>query len=133
MLGILAGALGRSLNSTQLSISDVSVFQRHGKNVTAIDNYKIEHYCEKKKRMVSEEAAAVLVCSATIEEAAGSGTPVEICFKLLKRVSGHLKGRSAPKKEILAVENSRAIVELEKNKSTALEEKFKEVTVEQDE
>nr|GEV35633.1 hypothetical protein [Tanacetum cinerariifolium] len=34
--------------------------RRHGKNVTAIDNYKIEHYCEKKKRMVSEEAATVL-------------------------------------------------------------------------
>nr|GEU98791.1 hypothetical protein [Tanacetum cinerariifolium] len=34
--------------------------RRHGKNVTAIDNYKIAHYCEKKKRMVSEEAAAVL-------------------------------------------------------------------------
>nr|GEV53922.1 myb domain protein 62 [Tanacetum cinerariifolium] len=45
------------------------------------------------------------------EEAAGSGTPTEICFKLLKRVPGHLKGRSAPKKEILAVENLRAIVE----------------------
>nr|GEV44139.1 hypothetical protein [Tanacetum cinerariifolium] len=99
--------------------------RRHGKNVTAIDNYKIEHYCEKKKRMVSEEAATVLVCSATIEEAAGSGTPVKICFKLLKRVSGHLKGRSAPKKEILAMENLKAIVELEKNKSTALEEKLK--------
>nr|GEZ27230.1 GPI ethanolamine phosphate transferase 2 isoform X2 [Tanacetum cinerariifolium] len=106
--------------------------RRHGKNVTAIDNYKIAHYCEKKKRMVSEEDAAVLN-NLRSEEAAGSGTPVEICFKLLKRVSGHLIGRSTLKKEILAVENLMTIVKLEKNKSTALEEKFKEVTVEQDE
>nr|GEV56774.1 hypothetical protein [Tanacetum cinerariifolium] len=82
--------------------------------------------------MVSEEAAAVLN-NLRSEKAAGSGTQVEICFKLLKRVSGHLRGRSAQKKEILAVENLRAIVELEKHKSTALEEKFKEVTIEQDE
>nr|GEZ69319.1 hypothetical protein [Tanacetum cinerariifolium] len=67
------------------------------------------------------------------EEAAGSGTPVEICFKLLKRVLGHLRGRSAPKKEILAVKNLKEIAESEKNKSAALEEKLKEVTVEQDE
>nr|GEV42626.1 hypothetical protein [Tanacetum cinerariifolium] len=46
---------------------------------------------------------------------------------------GHLRGRSAPKKEILVVENLRTIVELEKNKSAALEEKSKEVTMEQDE
>ncbi|GKA77738.1 hypothetical protein Tco_0784275 [Tanacetum coccineum] len=67
------------------------------------------------------------------EDAAGSGTPAEICFKVLKRVPGHLRERSAPKKEILAVENLRTIVELERNKSEALEEKLKEVVVEQDE
>ncbi|GJX85107.1 hypothetical protein Tco_0335881 [Tanacetum coccineum] len=218
--------------------------RRQGKNVTAIDNYEIAHYCEKMEKKVSEEAAAVLVCSATImnakqvleqkrrslekqvkttalskpsslntnvyqenctfaykkfptheealvdppsielpdwvqlcdkfasekfqklseqnkknrslslippvvgtksvarridinnlqsEDAAGSGTPAEICFKVLKRVPGHLRERSAPKKEILAVENLRTIVELERNKSEALEEKLKEVVVEQDE
>nr|GEX16062.1 myb domain protein 62 [Tanacetum cinerariifolium] len=67
------------------------------------------------------------------EEAAGSGTPAEMCFKLLKRVLGHLRGRSTPKKEIFAVENLRAIVESENNKSAALEEKLKEVAVEHDE
>nr|GEX27466.1 myb domain protein 62 [Tanacetum cinerariifolium] len=66
--------------------------RREGKNMTAIDSYEIAHYCEKKKKMVSEEAVAVLVCSATM-----------------------------------------AIIESEKNKSAALEEKLKEVTVEQDE
>nr|GEU54604.1 hypothetical protein [Tanacetum cinerariifolium] len=76
--------------------------------VTTIDSYEIAHYCEKKKKMVSEEAVAVLVCSATM-------------------------GHSAPKKEILAVENLRAIVESEKNKSTALEKNLKEVAVKQDE
>ncbi|GKB66458.1 hypothetical protein Tco_0927870, partial [Tanacetum coccineum] len=106
--------------------------RREAKNVTAIDSYEIAHYCEKKKKMVSEEAVAVLN-KLRSEEAAGSGIPEEICFKLLKRVPGHLRGRSAPKKEILVVENLRAIVESEKNKSTALEEKLKEVAVEQDE
>nr|GEY09791.1 hypothetical protein [Tanacetum cinerariifolium] len=106
---------------------------RQGTNMTAIDNYEIAYYCEKKKKMVSEEADAVLVCSATIEEAPGSGTPAEICFKVLKCVPGHLRGHSAPKKEILAVENLRIIFELERNKSSTLEEKLKEVAVEQDE
>nr|GEW11186.1 reverse transcriptase domain-containing protein [Tanacetum cinerariifolium] len=110
----------------------IDMKKREGKKVTAIDSYEIAHYCEKKKKMVSEEAVAVLN-KLRSEEAAGSGTPAEICFKLLKRVPGHLRGRSAPKKEILAMENLRVIVESEKNKSAALVEKLKEVAVEQDE
>ncbi|GKD86058.1 hypothetical protein Tco_1357212 [Tanacetum coccineum] len=51
---------------------------------------------------------------------------------MLKPFTGHLRGRSTPKKEILAVENLKAIVELEKNKSAPLEEKLKEIAVEQD-
>ncbi|GJU36097.1 hypothetical protein Tco_1184451 [Tanacetum coccineum] len=82
--------------------------------------------------MVSEEAVAVLN-NLRSEEAVGSGTPAEICFKVLKRVPRHLRGRSTPKKKILAVENLRTIVELERNKSATLEEKLKEVAVEQDE
>ena len=39
--------------------------RREGKEVTAIDGFQIAHYCEKKK-MVNEEAEAVLVCSATL-------------------------------------------------------------------
>nr|GEU63034.1 protein kinase-like domain, phloem protein 2-like protein [Tanacetum cinerariifolium] len=105
---------------------------RQGTNVTTIDNYEIAHYCEKKKKMGSEEADAVLN-NLRSEESVGSGTPTEICFKVLKHVPGHLRGRSAPKKEILAVENLRTIVELERNKSATLEEKLKEVVVEQDE
>nr|GEW22967.1 hypothetical protein [Tanacetum cinerariifolium] len=108
------------------------VSRREGENVTAINSYEIAHYCEKKKKMVSKEAVAVLN-KLRSEEAAGLGTPAEICFKLLKRVAGHLRGCSASKKEILAVENLRAIVESEKNISAALEEKLKEVAVEQDE
>nr|GEU71107.1 reverse transcriptase domain-containing protein [Tanacetum cinerariifolium] len=65
------------------------------------------------------------------EEAASSSTPLELCYKVLKCDPGHLRRCSEPKKEILAMENLRAIVELEKNKSTALEEKLKEVIVEQ--
>nr|GEV72289.1 zinc finger BED domain-containing protein DAYSLEEPER-like [Tanacetum cinerariifolium] len=72
--------------------------RRQGKNVTAIDNYEIAHYCEKKKKMVSEDAVAVLVCSATI---------ITYEVKMLVRVHH--------------------------NKSAALEEKLKEVIVEQDE
>ena len=40
--------------------------RREGKEVTAIDGFQIAHYCEKKKKMVNEEAEAVLVCSATM-------------------------------------------------------------------
>ena len=40
--------------------------RREGKEVTAIDGFQIAHYCEKKKKMVNEEADAVLVCSATM-------------------------------------------------------------------
>nr|GEV05029.1 hypothetical protein [Tanacetum cinerariifolium] len=54
-------------------------------------------------------------------------------LQVLKRVPGNLRRCSAPKKEILAIEKLRAIVELEKNNSTALEEELKEVIVEQDE
>nr|GEU82402.1 hypothetical protein [Tanacetum cinerariifolium] len=41
------------------------VSRRQRKNVTAIDNYETAHYYEKKKT-VSEEAVAVLVCSTTM-------------------------------------------------------------------
>nr|GEU43595.1 hypothetical protein [Tanacetum cinerariifolium] len=70
--------------------------------MTTIDNYKIAHYCEKKKRMVSEEAAAILRTFGTKERDFGCGD---------------FKGNCRVRKE----------------KSASLEEKFKEVTVEQDE
>ena len=56
---------------------------------------------------------------------------MEICLKVLKHVPGHLRGRSAPKKEILAVENLRTTVELEKKKSAALEEEVRVLKEEQ--
>nr|GEX51449.1 hypothetical protein [Tanacetum cinerariifolium] len=127
------------------STADVAIIilkRREGKNVAAIDSYEIAHYCKKKKKWLARRLLrfwyALLLCTLFknklgSEEAAGSGTPAKICFKLLKRVPGHLRGCSTPKKEILAVENLRAIVESEKKKSAALEEKLKEVTVEQDE
>ena len=42
-----------------------------------------------------------------------------------------IRGRSAPKKEILAVENLRTTVELEKKKSAALEEEVRVLKEEQ--
>nr|GFB49900.1 hypothetical protein [Tanacetum cinerariifolium] len=92
-LGEMLNNIGESRGGTTLSRC---AYHNFGKNVTAIDSYEIAHYYEKKKKMVSKEAVAVL-------------------------------------KEILAVENLRAIVESEKNKSEALVEKLKEVAVEQDE
>ncbi|PWA71819.1 hypothetical protein CTI12_AA277920 [Artemisia annua] len=104
--------------------------RREGKEVTAIYGFEIAHYCEKKNKMVNEEAEAVLK-KLRSEEAAGSGTPVEICLKVLKHVPGHLRGCSAPKKEILAVENLRTTVELEKKKLAALEEEVQVLKEEQ--
>ena len=40
--------------------------RREGKEVTAIDGFEIAHFCEKKNKMVNEEADAVLVCSTTM-------------------------------------------------------------------
>nr|GEV86377.1 hypothetical protein [Tanacetum cinerariifolium] len=47
--------------------------RREGKNVTAIDSYEIAHYCEKKKKMVSEEDVAVLGTFGTKERDFGCG------------------------------------------------------------
>ena len=62
------------------------------------------------------------------DAAASSATPAEICLKWLKRIPGHLKGRSAPKKEILANERLRKQVEHERKRAEASEEKVEQLT-----
>ncbi|KAJ9545589.1 hypothetical protein OSB04_025296 [Centaurea solstitialis] len=49
----------------------------------------------------------------------------------LRRIPGHIKGRAASTKHVLATENLRIELELEKNKSKALEEEVKMIKEEQ--
>ncbi|PWA48745.1 hypothetical protein CTI12_AA489200 [Artemisia annua] len=84
---------------------------------TEIDRFGIAHYSEKKKEMSGMQNDA----------AASSATPAEICLKWLKRIPGHLKGRSAPKKEILANERLRKQVEHERKRAEASEEKVEQL------
>lgn len=62
------------------------------------------------------------------DAAASSSTPAEICLKWLKRIPGHLKGRSAPKKQILANESLRQQVEHERKRAEASEKKVEQIT-----
>ncbi|KAJ9563435.1 hypothetical protein OSB04_008595 [Centaurea solstitialis] len=61
------------------------------------------------------------------EEAVSSCSAAEICLKKLHRIPGYVKGRAAPTKQVLATENLRMELELEKNKSKALEEEVKRI------
>ncbi|GJX26666.1 hypothetical protein Tco_0232962 [Tanacetum coccineum] len=62
------------------------------------------------------------------DTAASSSTPAMICFKWLKRILGHLKGRSAPKKAILANESLHKQVEHERKRAEASKEKVEQIT-----
>lgn len=126
--------------------------RRQGQEVTAIDQYKIAHYSERKNKMVNEKADEIWVFFYCLEyksnflnayvveiisfyysvmqnelqydEATSSSTPAEICLKKLHRIPGHIRGRSASTKQNLATENFRMELELEKERSNALEEKI---------
>nr|GEY20799.1 hypothetical protein [Tanacetum cinerariifolium] len=54
----------RSFNLISPAVGTKSAARRinmeRRENVTAVDSYEIAHYCGKKKKMVSEEAVAVL-------------------------------------------------------------------------
>nr|GEY72221.1 reverse transcriptase domain-containing protein [Tanacetum cinerariifolium] len=65
----------------------IDMKRREGKNVTAIDSYEIAHYCEKKKKMVSEEAVAILVCSATMAIVESEKNKSEALVEKLKEVA----------------------------------------------
>ncbi|KAI3759193.1 hypothetical protein L6452_06810 [Arctium lappa] len=65
------------------------------------------------------------------EEVASSCSPTEICLKKLHRIPGYIKGRAASTKHVLATENLRIELELEKNKSKALKEEVKRIKEEQ--
>ena len=55
------------------------------------------------------------------EEANSSSTPTEICIQKLGYIPGHLKGRSASKRNILANESLQRELELEKEKTKKLQ------------
>ena len=55
------------------------------------------------------------------EAASSSCTPAEICMKKLNRLPGYIRGRSVSTKQVLATESLRMELDLEKEKSKALE------------
>ncbi|KAJ9538672.1 hypothetical protein OSB04_031405 [Centaurea solstitialis] len=65
------------------------------------------------------------------EGANSSSTPVEICLKKLRRIPGYIKGHSASTKQSLATENLRMELDLQKERSKALEEEVKTIKKEQ--
>ena len=65
------------------------------------------------------------------EEAASSCSLAEVCPKKINRIPGYIKRRAASTKHILATENLRMELELEKKKSMALEVEVKRIKEEQ--
>ncbi|KAJ9548270.1 LOW QUALITY PROTEIN: hypothetical protein OSB04_020813 [Centaurea solstitialis] len=76
---------------------------------------------------VYQQFAFGIVNELLSEEAVSSCSPAEICLKKLHRIPGYVKGRAATTKQVLATENLRMELELEKNKSKALEEEVKRI------
>ena len=130
--------------------TDINLKQRtkQGKTVTAIGGFKICHFSEKKKAMVNDKADKLLVIFYSYllsillvsvhmwldiiscfvvqhdlenEEANSSSTPAEICIEKLGYIPGHLKGRSASKRNILANESLQRELQLEKEKTKKLQ------------
>ncbi|KAJ9542404.1 hypothetical protein OSB04_028910, partial [Centaurea solstitialis] len=65
------------------------------------------------------------------EATTSSCTPVEICLKKLHRIPGHIKGRSSFTIQSLATKNMRTELELEKERSKALEQEIRRIKEEQ--
>ncbi|GJV42095.1 RNA-directed DNA polymerase, eukaryota, reverse transcriptase zinc-binding domain protein [Tanacetum coccineum] len=96
----------RSFNKIPPAVGSLSLARRvdkkkrKGKQVTAIEMYEIAHYFKKTHKMVNEEAEKVLN-ELRIEEANSTLTPAEICWKQLKHIPEHIKGRSTSTRNIL--------------------------------
>ncbi|KAJ9553513.1 hypothetical protein OSB04_017558 [Centaurea solstitialis] len=97
--------------------------RREGEQVSAIEQYKIGHFSTKKNKMVNEKADEIWN-ELLSEEADSSCSAAEICLKKLRRTA-------ASTKHVLATENLRTELQLEKNKSKALEEEVKRIKEEQ--
>ncbi|XP_052620072.1 uncharacterized protein LOC128125834 [Lactuca sativa] len=65
------------------------------------------------------------------EEASSSCSPAEICMKKLHRIPGYIKGRSVSTKQVLGTEKLQMDLELEKEKSKAVEEEIPVIKEEQ--
>nr|XP_043625026.1 uncharacterized protein LOC122596502 [Erigeron canadensis] len=101
----------------------VDMRRREGKEISAIDKYKIGHFSAKKKKMVNEKADDILN-ELLHEKESSTCSPAEICMKVLHYIPGHTKGRSVSVKKVLDSENLRMELESEKEKSKALEEEL---------
>lgn len=126
----------RSLNQVPPAVGTVSIARivdmkrREGEEVSVIDHYKIGHFSKKKNKMVNDKADEIWN-ELQNEEAASSYSPAEICMKKLRRIPGYAKGRSISTKQVLATEKLQMELELEKEKSKALEEQIRLLKEEQ--
>ncbi|GKD99128.1 hypothetical protein Tco_1383025, partial [Tanacetum coccineum] len=94
--------------------------RKQGKEVTAIEGYKIGHNSKKKKAMINDKANEIWR-DLQNEEASSSCTPAEICIEKLGYIPGHIRGRSASTKHVFKTESLRMDLNSEKEKSKQLE------------
>ncbi|KAL6584332.1 hypothetical protein OROMI_003621 [Orobanche minor] len=116
-----------SKNNTPPTVGSVSVARKIVMNVrgpepSAIDLYHWSHYSEKNKRMVNDRAEQIME-ELRAEEATSSRTPAEICVQKLGGISGHLKGRAVPTRQILASESFQIELEAEQQRRKEVEER----------
>ncbi|KAJ9553959.1 hypothetical protein OSB04_018004 [Centaurea solstitialis] len=128
----------RSMNEVPPAVGTVSIARivdkqrrREGEQISAIEQYKIGHFSTKKNRMVNERADEILFFCIGFKTALVFEVALENLFEKAASYSGTYKGTAASTKHVLATENLRMELELEKNKSKALEEEVKMIKEEQ--
>ncbi|GJV27437.1 hypothetical protein Tco_1383885 [Tanacetum coccineum] len=116
----------RACNEVLPTIGTKSVARRihmkrkQGKEVTAIEGYKIAHWSKKKKAMINDKATEIW-SDLQNEEASSSCTSAKIYIEKLGYIPGHIRGRSTSTKHVFETESIRMDLNSEKEKSKQLE------------
>ncbi|CAI9099343.1 OLC1v1036148C1 [Oldenlandia corymbosa var. corymbosa] len=90
--------------------------RNENEDVDSIGAYKLGHYNMKKGAWVSEAAEKKQAELIRVKDATGK-TPAAICEQVLKGIPGQARGRSVPKKRVIALEKSRYEIEKEKERA----------------
>ncbi|CAI9107427.1 OLC1v1006777C1 [Oldenlandia corymbosa var. corymbosa] len=99
--------------------------QLENRKVTYIKAYKVGHYSNIKGAMVNEKASETLAQLESLKETTDMDD-IDVCLEVVKGLPGHARGRSAPKKQVLAIERSRDEIE-KANKRAEEAEKEKQL------
>ncbi|CAI9115135.1 OLC1v1015972C1 [Oldenlandia corymbosa var. corymbosa] len=93
-------------------IFDVDDFKKRLENrkVTYIEAYKVGHYSNIKGAMVNEKASETLAKLESLKNTTDMDD-IDVCLEVIKGLLGHARGRSTPKKQVLAIERSRDEIE----------------------